>query len=233
MITMRQEWPPMEISKIVFQPWPGKDYKAGIAGHRVLILGESHHHDCTKDCECKKEVSNDNRDTRHRMLTRIVVESWIDGSRRSPVSYRVPELFNIEQKDFWSRVVFYNFLQSFAGPKARVRPSEKQWTETNNAEAFQKILDHFLPDRILVLGKKLWTNLPSKNPPLFKNPVEETGLSVSNDIGSYNDADRNCYWYYARSGHKALAMPIMHPAAIRYSRVQWTEPLAKWLSFGK
>ncbi len=140
-------------SKVSFEPWQGSEYRAGIAGRRVLILGESHWHSCDVDPKCADENA---RADHHRSLTFTTVNLWKDHGHSSPVSRLVPRLFGMTKPDFWQHVVFYNYLQTFAGPGARCRPKEEQWTD-DSAEASQTVLDRFEPDRILVLGKDTWT----------------------------------------------------------------------------
>lgn len=225
----------MPDSKIIFRPWLGIDNVYKGEKQKLLILGESHYHDCKKDHECCESTSDTDRNQLHRNLTISTVKSWIGGSRRSRLSYSVPKLFDCKPNDFWAKVIFYNYLQDFAGPTGRDRPSEKLWADHDsaNAGAFQQVLDKHEPDRILVLGKKLWMNLPSKVPPLVYAPEPEARLPLSGDVRSYHPDDRFCYWYGTRRGKRALAMPIMHPAAIQFSSDEWIEPIANWLSFSK
>src|SRR5258708_28815145 len=121
-------------TQVQFDPWCGNDYENGIAGQRVLILGESNYHSCDEDLECKDEA---NRSFRHRTLTHFTVEHWKDNSHSSPVSYRVPQLFGMSKAQFWQSVVFYNYLQTFVGPAAGQRPKENQWADQTSAKAFQ------------------------------------------------------------------------------------------------
>jgi hypothetical protein len=222
-------------SQIVFEPWHSDAfYKQGIEGRKILVLGESLYHSCEKDLVCRESMSNAFKSIYHRGLTQKVVMSWRDWKGRSPLSCRVPQLFRESKGEFWNRVVFYNYLQDFAGEEARDRPNDALWAnDERNAAAFQEVLDHFEPDRILVLGKKLWTNLPSKSPPLFRSPSQEQRLPVSNDVRSYNADERICYWYYSSSGHPALAMPIMHPVSVRFSLNEWVKPVSDWLAFDR
>ncbi len=180
------------------------------------------------DVEKKHEV---NRASRHNELIREVVGWWKDNPHRSPLSHRIPKMFDKKKEEFWGEVVFYNYIQAFAGIEARVRPSDELWSDPRNPEAFQEVLDDYQPDRILVLGKKLWVNLPSKSPPIAATPEAEIRLPVSNDMIGYQEVDRTCYWYFCQSGHPALAMPVMHPAAVRFSTDKWIMPVADWLSF--
>jgi hypothetical protein len=79
-------------SDVSFEPWEGKLYRDGIGGFRILILGESHYHSCETNLACREK---DGRDQRHRNLTRAVVSEWKDYPSRSPVSSRVPALFEM------------------------------------------------------------------------------------------------------------------------------------------
>jgi hypothetical protein len=222
-------------SQIAFQPWRDQDrYESGFKGHRILVLGESHYHSCEDDPACREETDETVRTAYHSQMTYKVVDWWKDKPHRSPLSYRVPKLFGEDQKEvFWPKVAFYNYVQEFVGPAARVRPSEELWAERRNAQAFQEVLDTLRPDRILVLGKKLWTNLESKSPPLARRPEVEEGLPVSSTLNVRDHVDKGCYWYFTSSDHRALAMPIMHPAAVRFSLDEWITPITDWLSFDR
>jgi hypothetical protein len=222
---------PWQGTKVHFEPWCKRSqYEKGISGSKILILGESHHHRCDKDDKCKEQRL---RSARHRGLTKAVVEQWKDEPHSSPVSSRLPKLFNMSKSEFWESVVFYNYLQTFAGLGARQRPKKEQWACLSSAEAFQSVLDHFQPDRILVLGKDLWTNLPSDPNVIASAPKAENRFSVANGAGSRNQTDEVCYWYYAHSGKPALAMPIVHPAAVGFSVSQWIQPVTEWMNFRK
>jgi hypothetical protein len=212
-------------TKVQFEPWCGDQYEAGISGLRVLILGESHYHLCDEDKECDEEET---RVLRHRSLTRDTVKFWKDHPHSSPVSYRVPGLFGMNKDRFWNSVIFYNYLQTFAGPGAKHRPKEEQWDD-GSAEAFQSVLDTFQPDRILVLGMDTWRNLPSDPRILFRAPVPEARLQVQNNIGRKNAVDAMAYWYSSRSGKLALAMPVYHPSAVIFSSVDWTSYIDDWM----
>jgi hypothetical protein len=212
-------------TKVKFEPWTGTQYKQGIEGQRVLVLGESHYHSCDKDKECTDDISGESH---HRNLTRDVVEHWKDKSHKSSVSYKIPKLFRKSKSEFWDSVIFYNYLQEFAGPGAGHRPKAKQWDDKDSAAAFQSVLDTYNPDRILVLGKDTWTYLPSNEAALFRTPIPEPRLQLQNNIGSRNAGDEVAYWYSSRFGNLALAMPVVHPSAI-FSAPDWFSSIDLWL----
>ena len=193
---------------VVFRPWKGAQYDQGIGGAKTLILGESHYHSCDDDPACA-QVSN--RHHRHQTATCDVVQYWKTHPHRSPVSYRVPAVFDMPKEEFWNRVAFYNFLQSFAGTGARMRPKREQWQSVQSHRAFQSVLDELLPDRILVLGKETWAHLPSSPETLLRAPVPEPRLPVADIFGRVDEVDKTAYWYAFRPTGAALAMPNRSP----------------------
>jgi len=217
-------------STIVFAPWIGDGYKAGIEGKRVMILGESLYHSCEDDLRCR-DADQSRRDALHREFNQAFIADCTNYPHSSPLSYRVPELFAMDKREFWPRVSFYNYLQTFAGPKARVRPGEDQWCSVESAIAFQEALDELEPDRVLVLGRKLWTYLPSDPKVLASSPEPEPRLPVPNPGRNYSGVDLHCYWYRCKSGQAALLMPVMHPSAPRFAIENWTDAVARWLRF--
>jgi prevent-host-death family protein len=220
-----------DVPDALFQPWYGTKYDgSGIYGKRVLILGESHYHNC-EEPGCRGLEDDSKRLKRHRNLTRDVVYFWKNNPHRSPLSYQIPALFGLGKAEFWEGCAFYNYLQSFAGIAARQRPNEDQWDERLSAPAFQHVLDEFKPERILVLGRKLWTSLPSNKEFLVDSPSPEPKLLVPNPSKHFSKVDRTCYWYHFKQGGRALAMPIMHPSAPGFARDDWMESMRAWMAF--
>jgi hypothetical protein len=81
-------------STVEFEPWRGTDYETGINGRRILILGESHYHSCEEEEGCNDETA---KEAHHRNLTFNVIDQWKNKPHRSPLSYRVPELFQMHK----------------------------------------------------------------------------------------------------------------------------------------
>ena len=94
----------------------------------------------------------------------------------------------MDKSEFWERVAFYNYVQTFSSA-ARVRPSPEAWGDHVAVEAFQEVLDVLEPDRILVLGKDLWRSLPSDDGLLVCRPRAEENLPLLEKIGNRNPVD--------------------------------------------
>ncbi len=135
----------------MFDPWIGSRYATdGICGIRLLILGESHYG--APEEECRKFTENVIRkrgqEGRFRFFT--VVQRLIVGGQGS--------LLKSERFEFWEQVAFHNYVQSFAGRKARQRPTPEMWSDAR--QQFLPILRKVAPQMLLVLGHELCHNLP-------------------------------------------------------------------------
>jgi hypothetical protein len=217
-------------SSVRFQPWQGKGYRDGIAGKRILVLGESHYHSCDTPGDSCNGLSPEDQDARHLRLTMSEVKYWKDNPHSTPLSTAVPKLFEMTKSEFWERVAFYNYVQTFSSA-ARVRPSSEAWSDDIAVASFQEVLDALEPDRILVLGKDLWCSLPSDDRLLACRPRAEENLPLLEKIGNRNPVDGVGYWYGCRSGSFALAMPIFHPASWGFRAEEWRPEVQKWISF--
>ena len=115
-----------------FQPWVGSGYERGIAGRKVLVLGESHY--CARTEDDVPEV------------TVNVIRDLLD-----------PELDWQGKARLWNSVVFYNYVQTpLSGPRRAPSMQEFRSSET----AFFEVLEHFRPDCVLVWGRRLYNALP-------------------------------------------------------------------------
>ncbi len=137
-------------TEVYFNPWVRKDYQS--QSPKILVLGESHY-------GIEKDYNPD--------FTTDIIKDWAlerEGSRRfftiiakisSKILYnRTPDWLGLEDKQFfWSRVAFYNYIQSFVGDAARIRPSESMWDEAK--EPFLTVVDKPKPHIIIVLGRSL------------------------------------------------------------------------------
>ena len=137
-----------------FEPWVGSRYSTdGICGKRILILGESHHggggcdyQDFTKKV-IRDEALGENGHPRRKFFARV--HRVIVGGRGG--------FTDAQREDFWSRVAFYNFIQT-ALEKPRDRPTNEMWEAA--CEPLLLTLREQTPTHILALGIELYHRLP-------------------------------------------------------------------------
>lgn len=142
------------MESVHFEPWIGDKYHS--QDRRILILGESHHHDpADKPDNLEKEGG----------LTKFMVQEYITGESGPQFKFWTnfmqaitgKKQWEIDRKDFWSKHAFYNYIQEpLAGP--RKAPSPVMWREA--WEPFCQIVDELKPTHILVMGKRLWNEIP-------------------------------------------------------------------------
>lgn len=109
-------------------PWVGMNYSVQSAGQRMLIVGESHYHDGTKT-DLKKW---DNENQTRMCITEAGIEhasdnGWKGGAQRTFENTRITlGSRNLDRKQFWSDVAFYNFIQRPMSSRTE-RPSPCDW----------------------------------------------------------------------------------------------------------
>lgn len=137
-----------------FRPWIGPKYQEeGLNGLKLLILGESHYgrigeENVTMTCDIVRELGQKKR---HRFFT--TTAKLVLGLGRQYIS-------NSERSDFWDRVSFSNYIQSFVAKDAveRARPTEKMWDEAR--ASLHDIIEYTDPEAILILGIDMANRLP-------------------------------------------------------------------------
>ena len=134
-----------------FDPWEGKRYGSdGLFGIRLLILGEAHYGRpeelvASNTIDVVRKLGQQKR---FRFFT--VAMSLVLG-RRGPFS-------DAERAEFWERVAYCNFIQSFPGAGPRKGPTPDQWLAGREPLLFT--LAELKPQLLLVLGKNLRNYLP-------------------------------------------------------------------------
>jgi hypothetical protein len=135
-----------------FDPWIGSRYMTdGVQGVRLLILGESHY-----------GLPGDMRSTftvdvvrwlgqQHRFRFFTIIQRLVTGTNGW--------LSNDDRSEFWERVAFYNYIQSFPGTRPRWRPTPEMWLAAR--DPFLQTVNELSPQVLLVLGKELSFNLPN------------------------------------------------------------------------
>ena len=133
-------------SSVKFQPWVGDNYEN--ENPKILVLGESHY----GSTEENKEI-----------FTQNVIQSWAlraEGSHKfftiiaKILSDKTEDwLSDDDSKEFWNKVIFYNYIQDFVGESARIRPIDEMWKQAK--KPFEEVLCKYQPDIVVVLGKNL------------------------------------------------------------------------------
>jgi hypothetical protein len=134
-----------------FDPWIGSRYVTdGVRGIRLLIIGESHYAkpEEQRSTFTAEIVRTRGQQGRFRFFT--VIQRLVSGGRGP--------LPNVDRSEFWERVAFYNYIQSFPGPRPRWRPTPEMWLAAR--EPFLHTLSELSPQLLLVLGNELFLNLP-------------------------------------------------------------------------
>jgi len=181
---------------VYFEPWIGPQYgKFGVPGcNRLLVLGESHY--CWESNPPARDETNK------------VVSLWMNGERKRFCTNTVMAVCGptVPTHDairtFMNGVVFYNFVQEpLSGP--RVEPTSKQWNES--AAAFREVLQELSPVAILVLGKRLWSQLPAP---------DRSGQTLK------TERDTQVTSIYETARGEAIAGYIHHPSS-GFSSRRW------------
>ena len=141
------------MSKIRFEPWVGEWYhEAKLYGLRILLLGESHYGEGEPKASFTRNVvkrwGQDNRHSFFTKITKFILNQGKNGN-----------LTAAQRREFWEKVAFYNYVQEFAGAKARQRPTPEMWKRSE--EAYYQVLEELEPDLVVVLGKQLAKHLPA------------------------------------------------------------------------
>ena len=173
------------MSQFRFEPWAGKSYRHSSFGIRIVVLGESHY-----------------GAAKNPRLTINIIEDECDGGSgfkfyTNVVASFLGTLPNAGQrKQFWHSVVFYNYLQGFAGARPRTPPAYGMWAKSE--QNFRRVIDKYKPHLIAVFGFGLWEELPNWGHDA--DPIVLKRLSVP------------CY-NFALLGGSALAPKLRHPSS--------------------
>lgn len=110
-----------------------------------------------------------------------------------------------DKYEFWNSVMFYNYIQCSVGNSPRIPPTRKMWDESE--DGFREILLVYQPSCIIVLGERLWNNLPDYG---------ERGPDLIVD-----DVRRESWLYPTEKGKFALASRIKHPSWPGFRALEW------------
>lgn len=143
------------MSNVKFLPWIGTNYKEGIKGKRILVLGESHY--CANESEAVATLTQD-------IIKDLFDENSVhEGYKNTYTKFAKAlvgeDLQFSEREAVWNSVAFYNYVQ-FPISEARKSPTAEEFL--NSEAAFFNILNDLQPDYIIAWGKRLYNNLPDK-----------------------------------------------------------------------
>lgn len=181
------------MENVRFLPWVGRYYSKGIAGKRIIVLGESHYCASVKDAipeltiNIIKDLFDPNSEHEGYKNTYTKFERALTGK---PLSFA-------EKEEIWNSVLFYNYVQvPLSG--ARIAPTSEEFASSETA--FFEILEEYQPDYLLVWGQRLYKNLP-------RHGYQLPDLQISAEEGFET-------WAYALSNcHTVQVLPIIHPSA--------------------
>ena len=135
-------------SNINFKPWVGRKYKEGYNGKHILVLGESHYcrdelkrkGRCYPKCQVETcdECHNKTKDLIYDFIHAYVGDKYQQTYLCFERAIAGKELNYSERKEFWNRIVFYNYVQ-YSLPAARVAPSPEYWEKSELA--YREILE--------------------------------------------------------------------------------------------
>jgi hypothetical protein len=179
---------------------------------RLLIVGESHYHDCDGKggaCEwCSAAAKKDL--TRHTVMRlALEKENRFFGKVRKLIAGK-----NADPVKFWQSVAYCNAL-SFIFQKPGEPVPEQVRLNAKTHRAIANLLEELAPKRLLILGKSNWKYFPSETSPglqavIETRPVESFRLSLA----GVSEVDNKAYWYRVRGRDWVLAAGIYHPRYI-------------------
>lgn len=152
------------MSKVRFQPYVGERFNDSCYGIRLLVLGESHYHDdANPNSSFTYDVVQQNAfQAGNAFFTKVT--KLLRGNDAA--------LSEEDRIETWKHVAFYNYIQEIVGNAPRIPPTKEMWKAAN--EPFVEVVSRLKPDVILVLGIKLWSQIPDLPP---EHPVEWAGIT--------------------------------------------------------
>ena len=175
-------------------PWIGPDYIEGIAGKKVMIVG---------DCRCQ-----DVQEWNTGYVADVIGKKYLSGNTDIPAYNGLTNigkaiagkvLSDEEKAILWNRLAFVNFFQE---PVADLRNVSDGQVESGQ-NAFMQVLEKYAPDRIIAC-EPLYGSLPDKG---HQGP--EVRLSSPWKDGKLYSTET---WIYPLPyGRECMVMPIANP----------------------
>lgn len=208
------------MTNLFFLPFVGHDYSSGgIFGKRVMVLGESHY--CGEKCaDCGKvgKAGDCAAFTTNVIKTYLDPdterEPWMNTYLKFERSLVGHETDSEERQKIWHSLLFFNFLQ-VAMDETRQAGTQEQYLQAQRA--FYEVLDQYLPEYIIVWGKRLWGFLPGDGRWREEKDIVIDGQHIA--TGSYR----------LGNGARARVMAVYHPS-VGYSWDWWHKAIHAFLN---
>lgn len=177
---------------IEHEVWVGDKYKCGLGSkrQRIAIVGHSHY------------VSDGND---YKELTKTVVKGIQDGEKR-PFFTQIQSYFDaLDDKDFWNRVLFLNFVPSAVGSDKEKYAKASQEQIDLGRERFRRVLNEYQPQKVLVFSNskdKGWQTMPDTDEEAVRDELFCLGPG---DLAHFT------WGTYKVEGHTILAFGLRHP----------------------
>lgn len=211
------------MSHINFRPWVGNNYfSKGYRGKRLLVLGESHYcTDLVEGGKCYPLCTREKMHTGCFSQTEDVISNFVyyyngESYEQTFLCFERAILgkkaTQEEREELWQGIIFYNYLQfDQYGPRKPIK--QEYWAESELA--FRELLEHYMPDNIIIWGVRLYNGLPDWG-------GKHTLLQISEN--DYADV-----WTYTINGKGIPALKVYHPSTpIGKSWLYWHDVYNKF-----
>src|SRR5260370_9955306 len=172
-------------------PWVGPNYKTGINGQRICIVGYSHHHGTGE---------SDSED-----FTQYVVGRFINGTLgRNSFFLPIGGYFGLpDNATFWNHVVFFNFLPDVIGNTDNKYGTGETDRIAQGKERFLRIIREAKPnlEKVFVFTTKGWRDFP--------RTIEEESGKEKIPLGT--GFPKFSWGTYAAGDHTVMVFGLRHP----------------------
>jgi hypothetical protein len=175
------------VPRIVHDPWRPTS-KDGIDGQHIAIVGYSHHLK-GGDVDCKS-------------LTRDVVRDVIKGKKKLSFFTSIQNYFGYNNpKDFWTRVLFFNFLPDCIGDSDNKYGKGSDEQHRLAQDRVRRILSKERPNKVFVFTTKGWQKFP--------NTIENVGDQPCTPL--FPGSPEPSWGIYEMGSHRVLVCGFRHP----------------------
>ena len=199
---------------INFLPWVGKNYNLGVGSQNLkfLVLGESHYCYDLGSGKCKNcnlanclnlGYTKDSFQNQTIEYISDLVYSYTGAEYQQTAicferAVMGKQLNDSERKEFWNKVIFYNYFQKCLPKVGSERTPVTKNDLIGAEEGLKELLIQYKPDRVVVWGSRLYNLLPNWN---------GTPSKIILDDNSETDV-----WTYIIEEKQIPFMKVHHPS---------------------